>query len=206
MFLPVRRAAPRVLAIVSTLAVVSALAASFALARGSADDQPRLRAALPPDSIRHAGGLVGADLWLKHWMPLILDSPAYRDGHMLVIVTFDEGGVTVTGQSDVRSCCYEQAGPNTVAPGDIFGHATTNTAPGGGQVGAVLLSNRFIRPGTDNTTGQYNHYSALRSYEDLLGLDTGGADRAGHIGFAGAPGLVPFGPDVFNAESHDDDR
>jgi hypothetical protein len=146
----------------------------------------------------HTGGLAGADLWLKHWMPLVLASPAYRSGTMLVVVAFDEGGVTLTGQSDVRSCCYEQPGPNTAAPGDVFSKATTNTAPGGGQTGAVLLNARYIRPGTDNVTGQYNHYSALRSYEDLLGLTTGGADNLGHIGFAAAPGLVPFGPDVFN--------
>src|SRR5262249_4795651 len=27
---------------------------------------------------RNVGGLVGADLWLKHWMPMIFASPAYR--------------------------------------------------------------------------------------------------------------------------------
>jgi phosphatidylinositol-3-phosphatase len=145
-----------------------------------------------------AGGLVSADLWLKHWMPLILGSPAYRSGSMLVVVTFDEGGVTLDGKSDVRSCCYEQPGPNTVAPGDIFSKAITNNAPGGGQTGAVLLNRRFIKAGTENTVGQYNHYSALRSYEDILGLTTGGSDGLGHIGFAAAPGLIPFGPDVFN--------
>jgi hypothetical protein len=139
-------------------------------------------------------------------MPLVLNSPAYRSGKMLVVLTFDEGGVTVTGTSDVRSCCYEQPGPNTVAPGDIFSKATTNTAPGGGQTGAVLFSSRFIRPSSHNTTGQYNHYSALRSYEDILGLTEGGADGLGHIGFAAAPGLAPFGPDVFNAEFRHDDN
>jgi hypothetical protein len=34
--------------------------------------------------------------------------------------------------------------------------------------------------------------------EDILGLTAGGADGLGHLGFAAAPGLVPFGPDVFN--------
>jgi hypothetical protein len=116
----------------------------------------------------------------------------------LVVITFDEGGVSTTGLSDVRSCCYEQPGPNTIAPGDVFSKATTNTAPGGGQTGALLLNSRHVRAGGHNTTGQYNHYSALRSYEDLLGLTHGGADGEGHIGFAGAPGLVPFGPDVFD--------
>jgi hypothetical protein len=38
----------------------------------------------------------------------------------------------------------------------------------------------------------------MRSYEDLLGLMTGGTDGLGHLGFAAAPGLAPFGKDVFN--------
>jgi len=73
---------------------------------------------------------------------------------------------------------------------------------GGGQVGAVLLNSRYIVPGTDNTTGSYNHYSALRSYEDLLGLRRGGTDGLGHLGFAAEPGLAPFGRDVFNTSPH----
>jgi phosphatidylinositol-3-phosphatase len=52
-----------------------------------------------------------------------------------------------------------------------------------------------------NTTGSYNHYSALRSYEDLLGLTAGGDDGHGHLGYAGTAGLLPFGKDVFNAQS-----
>ena len=38
----------------------------------------------------HVGGLTGADQFLHAWMPLILGSPAYRHGDMLVVVTFDE--------------------------------------------------------------------------------------------------------------------
>ena len=71
-------------------------------------------------------------------------------------------------------------------------------APGGGKTGAVLLGTPFIRPGSVNSTGFYNHYSALRSYEDLLGITRGGDDGHGHLGFASSPGLVPFGTDVFN--------
>jgi hypothetical protein len=59
------------------------------------------------------------------------------------------------------------------------------------------LNNQYIVPGTLDTTGYYNHYSALRSYEDLLGLTSGGADGYGHLGFAAATGLLPFGQDIF---------
>jgi hypothetical protein len=150
-----------------------------------------------------AGGLAAADLWLKHWMPMILSSPAYRSGKMLVVITFDEAGF-----SDSRACCGQQPGPNLTNPGfspilGLFGlqppPAGPGVYPGGGQVGAVLLNPRLIVPGTRNTTGSYNHFSALRSYEDLLGLRSGGTDGLGHLGFAAADGLQPFGRDVFNA-------
>src|SRR6202034_893498 len=65
---------------------------------------------------------------------------------------------------------------------------STDSAPGGGQIGALLLDAKYIAPGTTDTAGSYNHYSALRSYEDLLGLTTGGTDGEGHLGFAAAPG------------------
>jgi hypothetical protein len=150
------------------------------------------------DDGTHAGGLVAIDDWLQHWMPMILSSPAYRQGSMLVEITFDESESAAGDPPAASSCCYEQPGPNTVAPGDDSSTAATNSAPGGGKIGALLLNTRYITPGSEDTTGSYNHYSALRSYEDLLGLTTGGTDGLGHLGFAAAPGLAPFGPDVFN--------
>ena len=127
------------------------------------------------------GGLEAANDFLKTWVPKILASPAYRkDG--LLIVTFDESE-TSQSQDDAAACCNEQPGPNSPLPG-IYGM-------GGGRIGAVLLS-RFIAPGTRNAT-PYNHYSMLRSVEDLFGLD--------HLGYAGQDGLKPFGDDVFNAAS-----
>lgn len=148
----------------------------------------------------HAGGLVGADLWLKHWMPLILNSPAYKSGEMLVVVTFDEASA-----SDSSACCGEQPGPDNANPGypplaALFTGEKPPTAPGqypgGGRVGAVLLNSKLVAPGSVNAT-PYNHYSALRSYEDLLGITSGGSDGRGHLGFAGQAGLRPFGNDVF---------
>jgi hypothetical protein len=156
-----------------------------------------------------AGGLVGADLWLKHWMPLILGSPAYRDGSMLVVVTFDEAN-PVGAVGDSRACCNQVPGPNISNSGfspliALFGLQKTPAPgtfpyPGGGQVGAVLFNRELIVPGSVNTTGSYNHFSALRSYEDLLGLRRGGDDGLGHLGMAARADVVPFGRDVFNAE------
>jgi hypothetical protein len=163
------------------------------------------------------GGLVGADAFLRTWMPLILGSPAYRSGHMLVVISFDEGALTDSAAGD-----NEQPGPGNANPGyspllntpvAAFGGKTfyellgvtgltpnteppTGTMPGGGRVGAVLLSPRRIKPGSVNSTGSYNHYSALRTFEDLLGIRSGGADGHGHLGFAAT--ASGFGPDVFN--------
>jgi hypothetical protein len=156
----------------------------------------------------HQGGLVAADLWLKHWMPMILASPVYQSGQLLVVLTFDEAGVT-----DARACpaadqstCGSPTGPNVSNPGystllGLFHVQKPPTAPfvypGGGQVGAVLFNRKWIVAGSVNTTGYYNHYSALRSYEDILGVTSGGDDGLGHLGYASTPGLQPFGADVF---------
>jgi hypothetical protein len=137
-------------------------------------------------------------------MPMILASPAYRRGKLLVVLTFDEADI-----DDARACCNERPGPNITNPGfspvvALFGLQKTPAPgtfpyPGGGQTGAVVFNAKYIVPGSVNTIGSYNHYSALRSYEDLLGIVTGGDDGLGHLGFAAAAGLAPFGPDVFNA-------
>lgn len=165
----------------------------------------------------HEGGLVAADHWLQHWMPLILNSPAYKSGKMLVVITFDEAGFDRNGLLDTRIChqdnqadCLIPPGLNLSNPGfsPVLGTSGLQSFPnhdyqyaGGGQVGAVLLNAKWIKPGTINQTGDYNHYSALRSYEDLLGLHSGGDDGDGHLGFAALPGLKPFGKDVFNQQA-----
>ncbi len=92
----------------------------------------------------------------------------------------------------------------------------TDFTPGGGDTGTVLIS-PLIKPGTVSST-YYNHYSTLRSLEDLFltgkscanpsnadtplaaGTVCGGLDGQGHIGYAAQAGLATFGPDVFSAE------
>jgi hypothetical protein len=160
----------------------------------------------------HTGGLAGADIWLKHWMPMIFNSPAYQSGQLLVVLTFDEGSPLDTAAcnkalANTAICAYP-TGPNMSNDGYSpllngilqTNPTTTGVYPGGGQVGAVLFNKLFIKPGSLNRTGQYNHYSALRSYEDLLHITSGGDDGLGHLGYAAQPGLAgaTFGKDVFN--------
>jgi hypothetical protein len=49
----------------------------------------------------HVGGLQGADLWLKHWMPMILNSPAYRNGSLLVVLTRTRGKPRPSGRGRI---------------------------------------------------------------------------------------------------------
>ncbi len=140
------------------------------------------------------GGLPAADAFLRHWVPLILASPAYRqDG--LLIITFDEADVPDTSSpatDNFDACCNEQPGPNITAGHVVDKRADSGpgiSGAGGGRTGAVLLS-PFIKPGTVTTT-PYNHYSMLRSLEDMFGLS--------HLGYAGQKGLKTFGKDVFTA-------
>lgn len=107
----------------------------------------------------------------------------------------------------------------TLSATGIPGHLTTgqtplatfdaqDPTPGGGITGSVLIS-PLIKPGTVSTTN-YNHYSWLRTMEDLFqvargdrhdplaaGSVSGGLDGQGHLGFAAQEGLRPFGRDVF---------
>ncbi|MDA3625720.1 phosphoesterase [Saccharopolyspora sp. WRP15-2] len=120
------------------------------------------------------GGLVSADAWLRKWVPVITESPAFKQDGMLII-TFDEseGG-------DAAACCGEGPGPNAPLPG--------LTGMGGGRTGTLVLS-PHTRPNTSTDT-PYNHYSLLASIEDVFGLP--------HIGYAATPGLSRFGNDVLN--------
>jgi hypothetical protein len=144
------------------------------------------------------GGLVSADKFLAQTVPMILASPAFTHGGLL-IVTFDEADVDYgtdpkTGKDtlsgDASACCGEQPAPN-IGPGStVFGHPDGGPGiigPGGGRIGAVLVS-PYIRPRTVSYVG-YNHYSMLRSVEDFFAVE--------HLGYAGQKNLRTFGRDIF---------
>ena len=90
------------------------------------------------------GGLTSADQFLSTLAPKILNSPAYKQGGMFVVM-FDEAE-----GNDSSSCCGQK--------GD-----------GGGRMGALLMSPRIKAAATNDTP--YNHYALLCSLEDNFGLE-----------------------------------
>jgi hypothetical protein len=152
----------------------------------------------------HAGGeapcepgrLVGAaavEEFLKTVVPQIQASPAYADGGLIAITSSQARQVSaVPGfPPDTSACCLTPAYPNLPQAPPL----ETTTDPvkpsgGGGKVGLLLIS-PFVEAGTVNETVYYNHYSLLRTIEELFELEP--------IGYAAEPALVGFEEGVFNA-------
>lgn len=138
------------------------------------------------------GGLPAINEFLRKWVPIITRSPAYQDDGLL-IVTFDEadfdniakGPASTVYTENGEACCNQKPGSNigTFPQSDTSGTLTFVTKSfGGDRMGAVLLS-PFLVPGTVSNT-PFNHYSLLKTVEDLFGLD--------YLGYAGQTGLVGF--------------
>jgi hypothetical protein len=163
-------------------------------------------------------GLVAADAFLRQVVPEIEASPAYKTGG-LIAITFDQAPQSGPG-ADSSGCCTTSAYPNKPPPaagapgasgatgaGGATGASGTSGATGatgatgttgtttasqlgGGQVGLLLIS-KYVKGGSINVTGEYNHFSLLASIEDLFGVS--------HLGYAGAQGLLVFDTSVYNA-------
>src|SRR3546814_62607 len=128
---------------------------------------------------------------------VLADADRQRDGfHILdglLIITYDESNGP-TG--DATACCGEKASVSQLLlqPG-ILG-------PGGGRVGAVLLS-PFITPGTVSTL-PYNHYSLLRSVADIFGVGYLGhaadGDSADGVPCDNTRQPCSFGSDVYSRQ------
>ncbi len=127
-----------------------------------------------------------------------------------------EGATSTVGTSSCPSGSEAATSSGCVTVDPLYD--PTDFTPGGGDTGTVLIS-PLIKPGTV-TSKYYNHYSTLRTLEDLLltgqtctepsnideplaaGTVCGGLDGLGHIGYAAQAGLAAFGTDVFNAQSY----
>jgi hypothetical protein len=80
----------------------------------------------------------------------------------------------------------------TTTPAVSLGSGETTPTGGGGQVGLLLIS-PYVKANSTDVVDYFNHFSLLATFEEMFGLHK--------LGYAGAPGLSPFGPGVFNKYS-----
>ena len=76
--------------------------------------------------------------------------------------------------------------PTTGTTGDCTG---TGTPPGGGQVGAVVIS-RYVKANSEDAADTFNHFSLLKTVEDLFSVP--------NLGYAKDTSLPEFDTVVFN--------
>ncbi|HLX89189.1 MAG TPA: alkaline phosphatase family protein [Acidimicrobiales bacterium] len=92
----------------------------------------------------HDGTIQDGDTWLSNNLPTIFNSSAYQSGSTAVFITWDEG------------------------EGGTSNDCAQNTTDVGCQV-ATIVATPSTAPGTVSGT-LFNHYSMLKTTEDLLGL------------------------------------
>ncbi|HZL55261.1 MAG TPA: alkaline phosphatase family protein, partial [Solirubrobacteraceae bacterium] len=133
-------------------------------------------------------GTVGASITVPT-VPASATDPADIGGFTLV----NSSGVAIDTTGAVSGVTL---GARTNATDPLFD--ATDATTGGGDTGSVLIS-PYIDPGSVSNV-YYNHYSWLRTMEDLFGVGrvSAGVDTEGHLGYAAQPGLAPFGRDVFD--------
>jgi hypothetical protein len=137
-------------------------------------------------------GLAAADGFLEAVVPEVASSPAYEEEGGLIAITFDQA--PQEGEAaDSSSCCATPEYPNLPPPPEEAEPAApgpVRPSGGGGRVGMLLIS-PYVAPGTVDEAAYYNHFSFLRSVEELLGLEP--------LGYAAEPALSGFDSTVFDA-------
>jgi hypothetical protein len=107
----------------------------------------------------HTGTIAEGDKWLAASLPAIFNSPEYLGGTTAVFITWDEGHGGTAGEK-----------------------CASNATDASCHVATIVVS-PSTRRGTRSAT-LFNHYSLLRTAEQLLGLPL-----LGHA--AGAPSMAP---------------
>ncbi len=147
-----------------------------------------------PCAPEQPAGLAASEEFLKTVVPEITASPAYQSEGGLIAITFDQAPQT-SPEPDTSSCCATPEYPNLPPPSAPASAAPPATGPvkptgGGGQVGMLLIS-PYLAPGTVEEASYYNHFSFLRSVEELFELEP--------LGYAAEPALTGFEPSLFDA-------
>ncbi len=213
-------------------AVISAGSSMVFDSKINADDTGRLVSgtSIPPDTFvgavsdsgpialgSNASATTASNNYAKPWLgtfQLLNDSgqPVTIPAGFSGTITLGAEGATSTVGTATCPAGSEAATTSGCVTADPL-YDPTDFTPGGGDTGTVLISS-FIKPGTVSST-DYNHYSWLRTMEDLFltgkscsnlsltaGSVCGGLDGQGHIGYAAQQGLASFGPDVFTATTY----
>jgi hypothetical protein len=136
-------------------------------------------------------GPVAAESFLQTVVPEIEASPAYKEGGLIAITSAQ---APQTGPHlDSSACCVTPQYPNLpVGPAPAASTGPVKPTGGGGRVGLLLIS-PFVKPGSANETGYYNHFSLLLSIEELFGQQP--------LGYAAELALSGFDSTVYNAET-----
>ncbi len=153
-------------------------------------------------------GMTAAEPLLRKTVSEIGASLAYREGG-LIAITFDQAPQSGP-HADSSGCCITVPYPNLAAEAPTpasgtTGPTTSTTAsagagagrpgggrPGGGRVGLLLIS-KYVKPGSVEVVGNYDHFSLLLSIESIFELRH-------PLGYAGAPGLLELGSSVYNRQ------
>jgi hypothetical protein len=130
-------------------------------------------------------GPAAAEGFLRDVVPEIESSAAYKQGG-LIAITSDEAPQSGVG-ADTSGCCATPTYPNL--PASTPASSTAGQPSGGGRVGLLLIS-KYVKPGSSDVTGQYNHFSLLASIEALFKLKT--------LGYASNIQLPTFEKAVYN--------
>jgi hypothetical protein len=129
---------------------------------------------------------------LKTVVPEIVASPAYELEGGLIAITFAQAPA-VGPSADSSACCVTPEFPNLLPPPEEAEPATpgpVKPSGGGGQVGMLLIS-PYVSAGSVEEAAYYNHFSFLRSVEELLALEP--------LGYAADPVLTGFDSTIFDA-------
>jgi phosphatidylinositol-3-phosphatase len=95
--------------------------------------------------------LASADIWLRKFVTLVSAAPAYRDGSVLVLVTYDEGRGPDSKFGE--NCANEKA--------DLAGLQPSCHLP-------LFVVWQYARPGSNSTF--FTLYSVTRTVENMFGL------------------------------------
>ncbi len=138
--------------------------------------------ATPADSALEQGG----NTFLKTWIPRIMHSKAWHQGHNAIFIAFDETSYDASMPADGYWLSHSGVAGSPVVPAgtNLSGNSRflfPGGVDGGGHTLAIVLTNH---PHHVVSATPYNEYSILKTIETSWHL--------GYLGHAASPGVQPM--------------